>query len=130
MADENFQTSLFALALEIVLYSYKSQKRFPWVLDAFNLDAYHFYKVIELVIRSEENLCRDVVKHLSQVEEKVLEELVWKADCPIWNVIAEKNEAIPGCEEVFLPSQIDRFGEGGEGQPKRYAVIKSKSNSN
>lgn len=55
-----------------------------------------------------------------------MEELVWKADCPIWNVIAEKNDPIPCCEEVFLPSQIDKYGDGGETQPKRYAVIKSK----
>lgn len=70
MMDESFQTSLFACALEIVLFSYSSPKRFPWILDVFDLPGYSFFKVIEVVVRAEENLSRDVVKHLSQVISK------------------------------------------------------------
>ena len=129
MEEENFHVGLFACSLEIVLFSYNSQRRFPWILEAFDLHAYHFYKVIEIIIRAEENLSRDVVKHLSQVEEKVLEELAWKDGSPLWDALAQKQEPIPSCEEVLLPSQIEKMGgEGGgngESAPKRYAVIKS-----
>ena len=40
---------------------------FPWVIHIFQIQAFYFYKVIELVIRAEEGLSRDVVKHLSFV---------------------------------------------------------------
>ena len=36
-------------------------------MDIFELNAYHFYKVIEILIRAEEGLSRDVVKHLNSV---------------------------------------------------------------
>jgi len=40
---------------------------FPWVLAVFEIQPYHFYKVIELLIRAEENFSRDVIKHLNSV---------------------------------------------------------------
>jgi hypothetical protein len=125
--DDAFNSSLFACSLEIVMFSFNSNHRFPWILEALALPGYHFFKVIEIVVRNEEGLSRDVVKHLSQVEEKVLEELAWKADSPLWTILSEKGEPIPSCEEVFLPSQMEKTGsEHGENAPKRYAVIKSK----
>jgi len=65
--DDAFHTSLFACSMEIVLFSYNSNRRFPWILEIFNLPGYNFFKVIEIVVRTEESLSRDVVKHLSQV---------------------------------------------------------------
>ena len=63
-----------------------------------------------------------------------MEELAWKNDSPLWDALAARtNEAIPPCEEVLLPSQIEKMGgdanSNGESAPKRYAVIKSKSSS-
>jgi len=61
------------------------------------------------------------------VEERVLEELAWKENSPLWEALKEKGEKIPSCDEVFLPSQMEKTGnQGQENQPKRYAVIKSK----
>lgn len=40
---------------------------FPWIVDIFDMAPYHFYKVIEVLIRAEEGLSRDVVKHLNHV---------------------------------------------------------------
>lgn len=40
---------------------------FPWVLAVFDLQPYHFYKVIELLIRAEDGFSRDVIKHLNSV---------------------------------------------------------------
>lgn len=36
-------------------------------MDIFELGSYHFYKVIEIIIRAEKGLSRDVVKHLNHV---------------------------------------------------------------
>lgn len=100
-----FHRSLFACCLEIVIFSYNSQRSFPWVLQIFGLHPYHFYKVIELLIRAEEGLSRDVVKHLNHIEEQILESLAWKSESPLWNAIAALNTNVPSCEEVSLPSQ-------------------------
>lgn len=40
---------------------------FPWIIDIFEIPAYYFYKVIEVLIRAEEGLSRDIVKHLNHV---------------------------------------------------------------
>ena len=42
-------------------------RTFPWIVDIFELSPYHFYKVIEIIIRAEKGLSRDVVKHLNHV---------------------------------------------------------------
>jgi len=62
-----FHQSLFACCLEIVMYSYNSQQTFPWVLEALNLESYYFYKVIEVIVKVEDQLSRDMVKHLNMV---------------------------------------------------------------
>ncbi|XP_071959151.1 retinoblastoma-like protein 1 isoform X2 [Antedon mediterranea] len=112
-----FHTSLFACCLEIVIFSYNSQRTFPWIIDIFDIPAFHFYKVIELILRAEDGLSRDVVKHLNTVEEAVLQECAWKSNSPLWDVIGDSNSSsssvpnnsnsVPTCEDVTLPSQID-----------------------
>jgi retinoblastoma-like protein 1 len=47
-----FHQALFACCLEIVIFSYNSQRTFPWILDTFVLEAIHFYKVIEVIMRA------------------------------------------------------------------------------
>lgn len=63
-----------------------------------------------------------------KVEETVLEELAWAEESPLWTALGQRNEPTPSCEEVFLPSQMEKTGDqqNPENQPKRYAVIKSK----
>ncbi|XP_048757821.2 retinoblastoma-like protein 1 isoform X3 [Ostrea edulis] len=101
MEQEIFHRSLFACCLEIVIFSYNSQRSFPWILEIFNLSPYHFYKVIEIIIRNEDGLSRDVVKHLNHIEENILESLVWRSESPLWEAI--KEGSVPGCEDVVLP---------------------------
>ncbi|XP_041375450.1 retinoblastoma-like protein 1 isoform X2 [Gigantopelta aegis] len=102
-----FHRSLFACCLEIVIFSYNSQRTFPWILDVFELSAYHLYKVFEIVIRAEESLSRDVVKHLNHIEESILESLAWKSDSALWDAVRDENGNIPSCEDVTPPSQVD-----------------------
>ena len=45
-------------------------RAFPWIIEVFDLPAYNFYKVIEVLIKVEEGLSRDVVKHLNHVSFK------------------------------------------------------------
>eukprot|EP00794_Sanderia_malayensis_P018721 gene18721-20610_t len=101
--QELFVTTLMTCCLEIIIFSYNSQRTFPWIMHTFNLTAFHFYKVIEVVIRDEEMkqwLSRDVIKHLNRIEEKILEKLVWEENSPLYEALHADNDVIPTCESV------------------------------
>lgn len=107
LQNEVFHQCMFACSLEIVIYSYNSPRKFPWILEALNLKASNFYKVIELIVRTKDQLSRDVVKHLNSIEEQVLESLAWTSDSPLWQSIIASNAPIPSCEDTSLPGQLD-----------------------
>jgi hypothetical protein len=56
--------------------------------------------VIEVFIRAEDGLCREVVKHLNQIEEQILDHLAWKPESPLWERIRDNENRVPTCEEV------------------------------
>ena len=63
-----------------------------------------FIKVIEVLIRAEDGLARDVVKHLQRIEEQILESKAWTRSSPIWEAISQCGElGVPSCEDVSLP---------------------------
>ncbi|KAL0106590.1 hypothetical protein PUN28_016348 [Cardiocondyla obscurior] len=130
LLNEVFIQCLFACCLEIVIYSYKSNdKIFPWILKALNLDAYYFYKVIEIIVRAEDQLSRDVVKHLNQIEEKILESLAWQSDSPLWQTIESLPDGVPSCEEVSLPGTLETIDPNTPGQPvlRRIAIDRERT---
>lgn len=133
LLNEVFIQCLFACCLEIVIYSYKSNdKVFPWILKALNLDAYYFYKVIEIIVRAEDQLSRDVVKHLNQIEEKILGSLAWQSDSPLWQTIESLPDGVPSCEEVSLPGTLDTtIVPNAPDQPvlRRIALDRERSNT-
>lgn len=86
-------------------------------MNALSLDAYYFYKVIEIIVRAENQLSRDVVKHLNQIEEKILESLAWQSDSPLWGAIQSTPEGVPSCEEVSLPGMLETVDPNIPGQP-------------
>ena len=45
------------------------------------------WQVIEVIIRHEEGLARDVVKHLQRIEEQILECRAWASTSPLWEAI-------------------------------------------
>ena len=98
-----FHRALFTCCLEIVIYSYNSRRTFPWILDAFDLKDIHFYKIIEVIIKAEDWLPREVVKHLQRIEEKILESRAWVSSSPLWTAIERDPQGVPSCEEVSLP---------------------------
>ncbi|XP_011784602.1 PREDICTED: retinoblastoma-like protein 1 [Colobus angolensis palliatus] len=105
LEQDIFHHSLMACCLEIVLFAYSSPRTFPWIIEVLNLQPFYFYKVIEVVIRSEEGLSRDMVKHLNSIEEQILESLAWSHDSALWEALQVSANKIPTCEEVLFTSQ-------------------------
>lgn len=65
---ETFHKSLVCCCVEIVIHAYMGPKKFPWVLECFDVEAFNFYKVIEMfVLNHQDILTRDVIKHLNAV---------------------------------------------------------------
>ncbi|XP_029909294.1 retinoblastoma-like protein 2 isoform X2 [Myripristis murdjan] len=112
LEQDVFHRSLLACCLEIVIFSYRPPGDFPTVISIFQLPAYHFYKVIEVLVRAEQGLFREVVKHLNQVEEQVLESLAWTRDSPLWESLRGAKDHIPTCQEVMPPQYLEQ-NDGG-----------------
>lgn len=62
-------------------------------------------QVIEVLVRSEQGLFREVVKHLNQVEEQVLESLAWTSDSPLWESLQGAKDQVPACQQVWNTQQ-------------------------
>ncbi|XP_069384499.1 retinoblastoma-like protein 2 isoform X2 [Paralichthys olivaceus] len=107
LEQDVFHRSLLACCLEIVIFSYRPPGDFPNVINVFQIPAYHFYKVIEVLVRSEQGLFREVVKHLNQVEEQVLESLVWSSDSPMWEILSGAKDQVPSCQQVMPPQYLE-----------------------
>ncbi|XP_053429523.1 retinoblastoma-like protein 1 isoform X3 [Nycticebus coucang] len=71
--------------------------------------------VIEVVIRSEEGLSRDMVKHLNSIEEQILQSLAWSCDSALWEALQASANKVPTCEEVIFPNNFET-GNGGNVQ--------------
>ncbi|CDQ60655.1 unnamed protein product [Oncorhynchus mykiss] len=63
--------------------------------------------VIEVLVRAEQGLFREVVKHLNQVEEQVLESLAWRGGSPLWDSVREAKNQPPACQEVMPPQHLE-----------------------
>ncbi|KAM4619493.1 retinoblastoma-like protein 2 [Polymixia lowei] len=107
LEQDMFHRSLLACCLEVVIFSYRPPGDFPAVLHIFQLPAYHFYKVIEVLVRAEQGLFREVVKHLNQVEEQVLETLAWTSSSPLWDSLRGAKDQVPACQEVMPPQYLE-----------------------
>ncbi|TNN42346.1 Retinoblastoma-like protein 2 [Liparis tanakae] len=115
LEQDVFHRSLLACCLEVVVFSYRPPGDFPNLISIFQLPAYHFYKVsmrciyevyplykvIEVLVRSEQGLFREVVKHLNQVEEQVLESLAWTSESPLWESLHGAKDHAPACKQVM-----------------------------
>ncbi|XP_061487689.1 retinoblastoma-like protein 1 isoform X2 [Rhineura floridana] len=114
LEQDIFHRSLLACCLEIVLFAYSSPRTFPWIIEVLHLRPFYFYKVIEVLIRSEEGLSRDMVKHLNSIEEQILESLAWTKDSALWGALQASENKVPTCEEVIFPCNFET-GNGGRG---------------
>ncbi|XP_013817009.1 retinoblastoma-like protein 1 isoform X2 [Apteryx mantelli] len=114
LEQDVFHRSLMACCLEIVLFAYSSPRTFPWIIEVLDLRPFYFYKVIEVLIRSEEGLSRDMVKHLNSIEEQILESLAWTRESALWDALQASENKVPTCEEVIFPSNFEA-SNGGSG---------------
>ncbi|NXQ63634.1 RBL1 protein, partial [Anthoscopus minutus] len=114
LEQDLFHRSLLACCLEIVLFTYSSPRTFPWIIEVLDLRPFYFYKVIEVLIRSEEGLSRDMVKHLNSIEEQILESLAWTRNSALWKALESSDNKVPTCEEVIFPSNFEA-SNGGSG---------------
>ncbi|XP_068890175.1 retinoblastoma-like protein 1 isoform X3 [Aphelocoma coerulescens] len=114
LEQDLFHRSLLACCLEIVLFAYSSPRTFPWIIEVLDLRPFYFYKVIEVLIRSEEGLSRDMVKHLNSIEEQILESLAWTRNSALWNALEASENKVPTCEEVIFPCNFEA-SNGGSG---------------
>uniref|UniRef100_A0A8C3G8A0 Retinoblastoma-like protein 1 n=1 Tax=Cyclopterus lumpus TaxID=8103 RepID=A0A8C3G8A0_CYCLU len=126
LEQDIFHCSLMACCLEVVLFSYSSQRTFPWIINIFKLTPFYFFKVIEVFIRSEEGLSRDMVKHLNLIEEQVLESRAWSADSALWSALQAAGSKVPTVEEVNFPSSLDT-GSGFSGGVQSHLPLVSLS---
>ncbi|XP_061864915.1 retinoblastoma-like protein 1 isoform X3 [Colius striatus] len=113
LEQDVFHRSLLACCLEIVLFAYSSPRTFPWIIEVLDLRPFYFYKVIEVLIRSEEGLSRDMVKHLNSIEEQILESLAWTRNSALWSALQASDNKVPTCEEVIFPSNFEASTGGG-----------------
>ncbi|CAI5686646.1 unnamed protein product [Oreochromis niloticus] len=115
LEQDIFHCSLMACCLEVVLFAYSSQRTFPWIISVFKLAPFYFFKVIEVFIRSEEGLSRDMVKHLNSIEEQVLESRAWTADSALWRALQAAGNKVPTVEEVNFSSSLDTGSASASG---------------
>ncbi|XP_075981325.1 retinoblastoma-like protein 1 [Anticarsia gemmatalis] len=112
LSQETYQLTVYACCTEIVLHAYGVHSlKFPRVLQIYGLSAFHFYKIIELVVQAVvEKLSRDVIKHLNAVEEEVLESLVWTSDSPLWDQLSRT--PVPASIDVKVHESPNRRNNG------------------
>ncbi|XP_029947253.1 retinoblastoma-like protein 1 isoform X1 [Salarias fasciatus] len=115
LEQDIFHCSLMACCLEVVLFAYSSQRTFPWIINIFKLAPFYFFKVIEVFIRSEEGLSRDMVKHLNSIEEQVLESRAWASGSALWSALQAAGSKVPTVEEVNFSSSLDSGSGSGSG---------------
>ncbi|XP_068430587.1 retinoblastoma-like protein 2 [Clinocottus analis] len=118
LEKELFQCCLVACCLEITLSLNCLPFDFPRLPQLLNLAPYNFLKVIELVLRAEVGLPHAAFRHLTQVEEKVLESLAWTSDSPLWEEIKGNESRLPTLQQVMLPTQLED-PEGTDFHPDR-----------
>ncbi|NWI90706.1 RB protein, partial [Pitta sordida] len=102
--NDIFHTSLLACAVEVVIATYgrnaspsdgttaETDLSFPWILNVFDLKAFHFYKVIESFIKAEPSLTQEMIKHLERCEHRIMESLAWQSGSPLFDLIKQSKE--------------------------------------
>lgn len=115
--DDIFNQTLIVLCLEIVLFAFSLHKELTALLDWFNLEPFHFYKLIEVAIRNNKDFfTNEMIKHLKAIEEQCLDSLTWTTGSVLWDKIKEHKGKLPTNQEVDLPVQSSQNG-GTQGSP-------------
>jgi retinoblastoma-like protein 1 len=109
--DDVFNQTLIVLCLEIVLFAFSLHKKLTTLLECFNLEAFHFYKLIEVTIRNNKDyFTNDIIKHLKAIEEQCLDSLAWVSGSLLWEKIGEVNGKLPTNQEVDATQSTNSQG--------------------
>ncbi|GMR53670.1 hypothetical protein PMAYCL1PPCAC_23865, partial [Pristionchus mayeri] len=98
---EELITSLYVIALEILLDTYNSERLFPWSIQVFKVPPISFYKIIEMVVKADVGLSRDSIRHINRVEEEILEEMGWSHDSPLWGTLSTRADGVPSSQSIW-----------------------------
>ncbi|KAK6056696.1 Retinoblastoma-associated protein A domain protein, partial [Cooperia oncophora] len=93
-------TMLFYVLVEHIVLGERKQNP-DRDFQVCGLPAISFQKIIEVVIRNEPQLTREMARHLNKLEERVLEELAWTHGSPLWTSLSRKPDSVPTCEEAW-----------------------------
>ncbi|KAF6018536.1 RB1 [Bugula neritina] len=88
---DTFHRSLVLCSALVVNHAYDEQVSASEVLQhflaVFDLQAYHMCKVIECFIKAEPDLSGASIHHLKVCEDHILDNLAWKLDSPLYDVL-------------------------------------------
>lgn len=101
------QRLLVACSLQIAIETNRLPCDLPELLQILKLSSYDFLKAVMLVFRVTEDVHRVGVGHLVQMEEKVLESLVWTSNSPLWDDVRDNEGRFPSCLQVVRRSQFE-----------------------
>ncbi|KAH8243447.1 hypothetical protein KR032_007498 [Drosophila birchii] len=111
-------TALIACCLELALHihdEHVDKLRFPFVLDCYSLNAYDFQKILEIVVRHDDNLLgKELVRHLHTLEDKCLGTLIFRANSHLWRNLG-KNDRLPSYQEVQTKAEDKENPSTGAG---------------
>ncbi|KAL5793547.1 hypothetical protein ACOSP7_002141 [Xanthoceras sorbifolium] len=95
MRNDKFHRCMLACAAELVLIAHtRVNMLFPLVLERIGITAFDMSKVIEIFIRHEDSLPRELRRHLNSLEEKLLESMVWEKGSSLYNSLIVARPAL------------------------------------
>ncbi|KAL7080643.1 hypothetical protein ACQ4LE_000642 [Meloidogyne hapla] len=106
LQSSEFLVSIYICAVDLIFWVNEDLRTFKWVTELFsdNVAPLEFYRIFELIVRADSSFSREMVKHLNQVEECVLEELAWIIDSPIWTALQNSRAIEQFGESSAVPS--------------------------
>ncbi|XP_030374196.1 retinoblastoma family protein [Scaptodrosophila lebanonensis] len=121
LVQRTFNATLIACCLELVLHICGQKTlEFPWVLECYQIEAFEFQKIIELVVRHHNGLLSQaLIRHLQSVETECLATHIWRRDSQLWQLDklphyrnlqdtteSEDKENVPKCVNITHKSVI------------------------
>eukprot|EP00727_Mastigamoeba_balamuthi_P013474 m51a1_g875 putative retinoblastoma-like protein 1 (953) ;mRNA; r:866110-869814 len=108
LSQDCFAASLLAISVEIVVYTNKVMTcTFPRVLEMFNVAPLDFFKIIESINHTSEELPDDLQSHFKNLEDQVIESLGWRHDSRVFDLLAQTpTESIRKLVHSYTPVPV------------------------